>query len=193
MNWAVELSASAIKELKKLPRARQAQIERTIDEMESDSMAGDVIPLKSPAWKARYRKRVGLTGLSSPWTARLRPWPSPPFSSVPKKRIGKRRSSADALRGWTGWRFVVSQVSRSRPGAPSLPVDGRWPGFVVSHPFRKRREKDGAPNPVWQESVKISPGAKLTIVYGCFSSSPFALLCRFRRRCPHCPAEARRA
>jgi mRNA-degrading endonuclease RelE of RelBE toxin-antitoxin system len=30
MSWAVELSASAIKELKKLPRNRQAQIERDL-------------------------------------------------------------------------------------------------------------------------------------------------------------------
>ena len=46
MNWAVELSTSAVKALKKLPRDRQAQIGRAIDEMESDPMAGDVIPLK---------------------------------------------------------------------------------------------------------------------------------------------------
>jgi mRNA-degrading endonuclease RelE of RelBE toxin-antitoxin system len=59
MNWAVELSASAIKDLKKLPRDRQAQIERAIDEMESDPMAGDVIPLKGSEWKGRFRKRVG--------------------------------------------------------------------------------------------------------------------------------------
>jgi mRNA-degrading endonuclease RelE of RelBE toxin-antitoxin system len=59
MSWAVELSASAIKEFKKLPRDRQAQIERAIDEMESDPMAGDVIPLKGIEWKGYYRKRVG--------------------------------------------------------------------------------------------------------------------------------------
>jgi mRNA-degrading endonuclease RelE of RelBE toxin-antitoxin system len=59
MNWAVELSTSAIKELKKLPRDRQAQIERAIDDMESDPLAGDVIPLKGNKWKGRYRKRVG--------------------------------------------------------------------------------------------------------------------------------------
>jgi mRNA-degrading endonuclease RelE of RelBE toxin-antitoxin system len=59
MNWAIELSASAIKELKKLPRDRQAQIERAIDEMESDPMAGDVVPLKGAEWKGRFRKRVG--------------------------------------------------------------------------------------------------------------------------------------
>ncbi|MGB9406045.1 MAG: type II toxin-antitoxin system RelE/ParE family toxin [Terracidiphilus sp.] len=59
MNWAVELSASAVKALKKLPRDRQAQIERAIDEMETDPLAGDVKPLKGPEWKDRYRKRVG--------------------------------------------------------------------------------------------------------------------------------------
>ncbi len=59
MNWAVELSASAIKELKKLPTHRQAQIARAIDEMETDPMAGDVIPLKGAEWKGRFRKRVG--------------------------------------------------------------------------------------------------------------------------------------
>jgi mRNA-degrading endonuclease RelE of RelBE toxin-antitoxin system len=59
MNWAVELSASAIKELKKLPRDRQAQVERSIDEMESDPMAGDVLLLKGAEWKGRFRKRVG--------------------------------------------------------------------------------------------------------------------------------------
>jgi mRNA-degrading endonuclease RelE of RelBE toxin-antitoxin system len=59
MNWAVELSASAIKALKRLPHDRQAQIERAIDEMEADPLAGDVKPLKGPEWKDRYRKRVG--------------------------------------------------------------------------------------------------------------------------------------
>jgi mRNA-degrading endonuclease RelE of RelBE toxin-antitoxin system len=59
MNWAVELSASAIKQLKKLPSDRQMQIEHAIDEMESDPMVGDVIPLKGPEWKGRHRKRVG--------------------------------------------------------------------------------------------------------------------------------------
>lgn len=59
MNWSVELSASAIKELKKLPRDRRERIGRALDEMESDPMAGDVIPLKGNEWKDRYRKRVG--------------------------------------------------------------------------------------------------------------------------------------
>ena len=40
MNWAVELSASAIKALKRLPRDRQVQIERALDEMEARQMTG---------------------------------------------------------------------------------------------------------------------------------------------------------
>jgi mRNA-degrading endonuclease RelE of RelBE toxin-antitoxin system len=59
MNWAVELSLSAVKELRKLPRDRQTHVERAIDEMEADPLAGDVKPLKGPEWKGRYRKRVG--------------------------------------------------------------------------------------------------------------------------------------
>ena len=59
MNWVVELSASAIKDLKKLPRDRQAQIARAIDEMEFDPTAGDVIRLKGRDWENHYRKRVG--------------------------------------------------------------------------------------------------------------------------------------
>lgn len=59
MTWAVELSAAAEKDLKRLPRDRQARIEHVIDEMEENPFAGDVKPLKGPDWKGRYRKRVG--------------------------------------------------------------------------------------------------------------------------------------
>ena len=59
MAWAVELSAGAEKDLKRLPRDRQARIARAIDEMEENPLAGDVKPLKGPEWKGRYRKRVG--------------------------------------------------------------------------------------------------------------------------------------
>jgi len=72
MTWAVELSATAEKDLKRLPRDRQARIERAIDELEEDPFAGDVKALKGSEWKGRYRKRVGPIGLSSPPTARLR-------------------------------------------------------------------------------------------------------------------------
>jgi mRNA-degrading endonuclease RelE of RelBE toxin-antitoxin system len=59
MNWDIELSASAIKELKKLPRDRQTQIARVLVEMEADPLAGDVLPLKGSEWKDRFRRRVG--------------------------------------------------------------------------------------------------------------------------------------
>jgi mRNA-degrading endonuclease RelE of RelBE toxin-antitoxin system len=48
MNWAVEVSATAEKELNRLPRDRQRRVEIAIDEMEHDPFAGDVKPLKGP-------------------------------------------------------------------------------------------------------------------------------------------------
>lgn len=59
MSWAVELSAVAEKDFKRLPRDRQARLERAIDDMEVNPFSGDVKPLKGPQWKGRYRKRVG--------------------------------------------------------------------------------------------------------------------------------------
>ncbi|MGD0546852.1 MAG: type II toxin-antitoxin system RelE/ParE family toxin [Terracidiphilus sp.] len=60
MSWVVDLSAPAIKALKKLPRDRQLQVAQAIDEMEIDPLAGDVKSLKGPEWKDHYRKRVGV-------------------------------------------------------------------------------------------------------------------------------------
>jgi len=60
MGWSVELSASAEKDLERLPRNRQASLERAIDEMEENPFGRDVKPLKGPQWKGRYRKRVGV-------------------------------------------------------------------------------------------------------------------------------------
>ncbi len=59
MAWRVKLSASAEKELRRVPRDRQARVIRAFDEMEIDQFSGDVKPLKGPEWKGRYRKRVG--------------------------------------------------------------------------------------------------------------------------------------
>jgi mRNA-degrading endonuclease RelE of RelBE toxin-antitoxin system len=59
MTWAVELSAGAEKDLKRLPRDRLARIAHAIDEMEANPLADDVKALQGPEWKGRYRKRVG--------------------------------------------------------------------------------------------------------------------------------------
>ncbi len=59
MTWTVELSSSAIKELRRLPRDRQSQIASAIDEMEADPLAGDVKPLQGAEWRGYYRKRIG--------------------------------------------------------------------------------------------------------------------------------------
>lgn len=40
MTWAVELSAAAQKDLKRLPRDRQARIERAIDEKQENPFSG---------------------------------------------------------------------------------------------------------------------------------------------------------
>ena len=53
MTWAVELSAAAEKDLKRLPRDRQARIEHAIDEMQENPFAGDVKALKGPEWVER--------------------------------------------------------------------------------------------------------------------------------------------
>jgi len=59
MTWAVEVSAGAEKDLKRLPSDRRVRVEHAIDGMEKDPLAGDVKPLKGPQWKGRFRKRVG--------------------------------------------------------------------------------------------------------------------------------------
>jgi mRNA-degrading endonuclease RelE of RelBE toxin-antitoxin system len=59
MSWHVELSKSAIKELKGIPASFALRVERSIDEMEKDPFAGDVKPLKGKDWHTYYRKRVG--------------------------------------------------------------------------------------------------------------------------------------
>ena len=59
MTWTVEVSPGAEKDLRRLPRDRRDRLERAIDEMEQGPFAGDVVALKGPEWKGRFRKRVG--------------------------------------------------------------------------------------------------------------------------------------
>ena len=59
MSWRVELSDTAERQFKRLPRDVQRRIERAIDDLEVDPFRGDVIPLKGRRWQGRYRKRVG--------------------------------------------------------------------------------------------------------------------------------------
>ena len=59
MAWAVELSREAAKDLGRLPRDVRERLASAIDEMESDPFRSNVKALKGPAWKGRYRKRVG--------------------------------------------------------------------------------------------------------------------------------------
>jgi mRNA-degrading endonuclease RelE of RelBE toxin-antitoxin system len=59
MTWRAELSDTAERQLKRLPRDVQVRLGRAIDELEDDPFRGNVIPLKGRKWQGRYRKRVG--------------------------------------------------------------------------------------------------------------------------------------
>jgi mRNA-degrading endonuclease RelE of RelBE toxin-antitoxin system len=59
MSWACNLSRAAAKTLRSLPKDRQVQIARVIEEMEKDPTLGDVRPIKSGKLKGALRKRIG--------------------------------------------------------------------------------------------------------------------------------------
>jgi mRNA-degrading endonuclease RelE of RelBE toxin-antitoxin system len=59
MSWACSVSRVAAKTLRSLPKDRQVQIARAIEEMEKDPTLGDVRPIKSGRLKGALRKRIG--------------------------------------------------------------------------------------------------------------------------------------
>jgi mRNA-degrading endonuclease RelE of RelBE toxin-antitoxin system len=59
MNWLVELSESAERDLRRLPGDVRQRLAQALDDMEKDPFQGDVRPLRGRRWKDRYRKRVG--------------------------------------------------------------------------------------------------------------------------------------
>jgi mRNA-degrading endonuclease RelE of RelBE toxin-antitoxin system len=59
MSWIVELTPEAEKQLKRLPRNIQQQIESALDAMELDPFTGNVKALQGKEWKGIYRKRTG--------------------------------------------------------------------------------------------------------------------------------------
>jgi len=59
MSWTCSLSRQAAKQLRNLPRNRQEQLARAIEEMEKNPTTGDVRPIKSGRLKGALRKRVG--------------------------------------------------------------------------------------------------------------------------------------
>ena len=59
MSWRAELSDTAERQFKRLPRDVQQRMGRAIDDLEADPFRGDVISLKGRRWQGRYRKRVG--------------------------------------------------------------------------------------------------------------------------------------
>ena len=59
MNWVCNLSHSASKDLRKIPKDYIILIGQTIDEMKDDPLSGDICPIKSGSFKGCFRRRVG--------------------------------------------------------------------------------------------------------------------------------------
>jgi len=59
MNWVVNLSSDAAKQLRRLPPDRQDQISRAIDELTQDPLGGDVKAIKGGKFQGALRRRVG--------------------------------------------------------------------------------------------------------------------------------------
>jgi mRNA-degrading endonuclease RelE of RelBE toxin-antitoxin system len=59
MNWSIELTAEAKRQLERLPRNIHKQLERSIDAMKQDPFVGNVKALQGEEWKGVYRKRSG--------------------------------------------------------------------------------------------------------------------------------------
>ena len=58
MNWTVNIVRSAARQLRDLPRDRQAQIRQRLREFATNPYQGDVRPLRGE-WQGYHRRRVG--------------------------------------------------------------------------------------------------------------------------------------
>ena len=59
MSWTYKLSGEAARQLRRLPRDRQQQLARALDEMQEDPLRGDVAIIQSGRFKGVLRRRVG--------------------------------------------------------------------------------------------------------------------------------------
>ncbi len=59
MSWDCRLSKEAAKQFRRLPRDRQEQVRDAIEQMRSDPLQGDVLPIKSGKFQGALRKRSG--------------------------------------------------------------------------------------------------------------------------------------
>jgi len=59
MDWTIELSHEAERQLRNLPSKQQQLIAKAITAMEREPFAGDVKALQGEEWKGIYRKRAG--------------------------------------------------------------------------------------------------------------------------------------
>lgn len=61
MNWRIELSREAEEQLFRFPRNVRERLKHAIDEFEErdESHWSNIKALQGPAWKGRFRKKVG--------------------------------------------------------------------------------------------------------------------------------------
>ena len=59
MNWVINLSKDAEKQLRRQPADRRGQLHRAFEEMAENPLRGDVVPIKSRKFKGALRRRVG--------------------------------------------------------------------------------------------------------------------------------------
>ena len=59
MSWTYKLSREAAKQLRRLPRDRQQQVARALDQRQEDPFVGDVALIHSGRFEGLLRWRVG--------------------------------------------------------------------------------------------------------------------------------------
>ncbi len=59
MSWTYRLSKESHRQFQQLPRDRQQQLARSVEEMTEDPFRGDLRPIESGKFKGALRKRVG--------------------------------------------------------------------------------------------------------------------------------------
>lgn len=59
MSWTYKLSREAAKQLRRLPRDRQQQVARALDQMQKDPLVGDVALIHGGRFEGLLRWRVG--------------------------------------------------------------------------------------------------------------------------------------
>jgi len=59
MSWICELTDDAKRDLRELPKAIRKRVARTLDQMQTNPIQGDVKALQGEEWKGVFRRRLG--------------------------------------------------------------------------------------------------------------------------------------